>query len=185
MSGEGYLATAFTPAVQALQEQAGSRKSYARAEQTMRNLRFTDKERAYLAVRDSFYLASVSETGWPYVQFRGGPPGFVRMVDDVTLGWADFRGNQQFITAGNVTVDDRVSLFFMDYPNRQRLKLFGHLVYSAVADAPELAAALTIPGYPAKVERAALVRLEGFSWNCPQYIPQKYTREEWASMADG
>lgn len=174
-----YHETAFTPVVQRLQEKAGSREAYARAGQRS-NDRFTDREDGFIAARDGFYLASVSETGWPYVQFRGGAVGFVQVLDATTLGWADFRGNQQFVTAGNVAADDRVALFFMDYPNRRRLKLFGHLAYTDAADEPELAARLAIPGYRAKVDRVAFVRLEAFDWNCPQQIPQRFTLAELA-----
>ncbi len=177
-----YHDIAFTPAVTALQERAGTRDAYARASggDEVRYHDLTEREAAFIAARDGFYLGSVSETGWPYIQFRGGPAGFIRAIDAHTLGWADFRGNQQFVTAGNVSADDRVSLFLMDYPGRRRLKLFGHLAYRDAADAPELAAALAVPGYPAKIDRVALVRVEGFDWNCPQHIPQRLTAEEWA-----
>jgi predicted pyridoxine 5'-phosphate oxidase superfamily flavin-nucleotide-binding protein len=178
-----WLEIAFTPAVQRAQEAEGSREAYAKAtEKAGPNERFTEREAAFIAARDGFYLASVSEAGWPYVQFRGGPPGFVRVLDEATLGWADFRGNQQYVTVGNVSQDDRVALFFMDYPSRRRLKLFGHLAYTAVADDPDLSAALAVPGYKAAVQRSALVRLTAFDWNCPQHIPQRYTVAELADV---
>jgi predicted pyridoxine 5'-phosphate oxidase superfamily flavin-nucleotide-binding protein len=177
-----YHETAFTPAVRRLQERAGSDERYAAAgARGTPNDRFTARERQYIAERDGFYLATVSEAGWPYVQFRGGPPGFVRVLDEATLGWADFRGNQQFVSAGNAAAGDgRAALILTDYPNRRRLKLFGNLTFTAAADAPDLVARLAVAGYRATVDRAAVVRLEGFDWNCPQHIPQRFTPDEMA-----
>ena len=176
-----YHETAFTPAVRRLQERAGSREAYARAEAQGgdTNDRFTAREARFISERDGFYLATVSETGWPYVQFRGGPQGFARVLDEETLGWADFRGNQQFVSAGNASAGDgRAALILVDYPNRRRLKLFGHLSFTDAADAPDLAARLLVPGYHAKVDRAAVLRVAGFDWNCPQHIPQRFTVDE-------
>jgi predicted pyridoxine 5'-phosphate oxidase superfamily flavin-nucleotide-binding protein len=174
-----YNAIAFTPAVQALQERAGSRVAYARAgPRPGGNDRLRASEMAYIAERDGFYLASVSETGWPYVQFRGGPPGFARTPDPDTIAWADFRGNQQFVSAGNVGHDDRVSLFFMDYPGARRLKVYGHLAFTDAAADPALAAALAVPGYRARVDRIARVRVIAWDRNCPQHIPQRHTEGE-------
>jgi predicted pyridoxine 5'-phosphate oxidase superfamily flavin-nucleotide-binding protein len=177
MTDNAYHAIAFTDAVTALQESGGSRNAYARA-RSRGNERLGPPEVAFIGERDGFFLASVSESGWPYVQFRGGPPGFVHVLDPGLIGWADFRGNQQFITAGNVAGDDRVSLFFMDYAGRRRLKLFGRLRYAAAADEPGLAARLTIPGYKARVDRVALVEVAAWDRNCPQHIPQRYTLAE-------
>ena len=176
-----YHETAFTPAVRRLQERAGSREAYAGAgARGGLNDRFGAREAQFIAERDGFYLATVSEAGWPYVQFRGGPPGFARVLDDTTLGWADFRGNQQFVSAGNASAGDgRAALILMDYPNRRRLKLFGHLSFIDTADAPpDLAARPLVPGYRAKADRAAVLRLVGFDWNCPQHIPQRFTLDE-------
>jgi predicted pyridoxine 5'-phosphate oxidase superfamily flavin-nucleotide-binding protein len=177
-----YHETAFTPAVRRLQERAGSREGYAArgaAPGGDARDRFTAREGQFIAERDGFYLATVSETGWPYVQFRGGPPGFARVLDERTLGWADFRGNQQFVSAGNASAGDgRAALILVDYPNRRRLKLFGHLSFTDAVEAPDLAARLVVPGYRAKVDRAAVLRLEGFDWNCPQHIPQRFTVDE-------
>jgi predicted pyridoxine 5'-phosphate oxidase superfamily flavin-nucleotide-binding protein len=120
----------------------------------------------------------VSETGWPYVQHRGGPRGFVKVISPSRIAFADFGGNRQYVSAGNVARDDRVSLIVMDYPNRQRLKLLGHLRFEDVADAdPELVFAVELPGYRARVERVAVVDLEAFDWNCPQHITPRYTLE--------
>jgi hypothetical protein len=170
---------AFTPAVQALQEAHGSRGAYARmAAEGGPGEGLSARETDFLAAADSFYLASVSETGWPYVQHRGGPRGFVKVISPSRIAFADFGGNRQYVSAGNVARDDRVSLIVMDYPNRQRLKLLGHLRFEDVADAdPELVFAVELPGYRARVERVAVVDLEAFDWNCPQHITPRYTLE--------
>jgi uncharacterized protein len=173
---------AFTPSVQALQEKHGSRAQYARmqarsdGEQTQL---LGPDESAYLAQADSFYLATVSETGWPYVQHRGGPRGFLKVVSPSRLAFADFRGNRQYVSAGNVAHDDRAALIVMDYANRQRLKLLGHLQFVDVeAAAPELVQAVTVPGYRARVEGVALIEIEALDWNCPQHITQRFTLEQ-------
>lgn len=170
---------AFTPAVQALQEQHGSRANYASHAEAGPGDGLGPREAEYLAAADSFYLASVGETGWPYVQHRGGPPGFLRLVGPTRLAFADFRGNRQFISAGNVSVDDRVAMIVMDYPNRRRLKLLGHLRFHAAADADTaLLAAVALPGYRARVERVATIEVAAFDWNCPQHITPRYTAAE-------
>ncbi len=179
-----YFDIAFTPSVQALQEKAGSRALYARrgARDGGQDALRPD-EQAFIADRDGFYVASVSETGWPYVQFRGGPPGFARTPDAHTIAWADFRGNQQFQSAGNVRGDDRVALFFMDYPGQRRLKIYGRLRFVDAADDPELAASLAVPGYVARVDRAAVVRVVAWDRNCPQHIPRRFTLEQVETVA--
>lgn len=176
-----YGEIAFTPAVAEAQAQRGSRRFYARhkarggaaAPDTL-----TATEREFLAARDGFYLATVSETGWPYVQYRGGPPGFLRVVDDHTLGWADFRGNLQYISTGNLAADDRVSLIVMDYAAQDRLKVFGHARATDVGADPALAAAMEVPGYDAVVERVVLVTVVAYDWNCRQHITPRYTAPE-------
>jgi predicted pyridoxine 5'-phosphate oxidase superfamily flavin-nucleotide-binding protein len=176
---------AFTGPVRALQEAAGSRPNYARMGEGpgARNHRLGAEEAAFLGRRDSFYLASVGATGWPYIQHRGGPRGFVRVLDEATVGFADFRGNRQFVTLGNLAGDDRVALFFMDYPNRTRLKLFGHA--RAVEDDPALLARLAPQGTAARTERAVLVRIAAFDWNCPQYITPRWTQAEIGDLHAG
>jgi predicted pyridoxine 5'-phosphate oxidase superfamily flavin-nucleotide-binding protein len=120
----------------------------------------------------------VSETGWPYVQFRGGPAGFLKVIDDQLLGYADFRGNRQYLTVGNVQANDRVSLFLMDYAHQRRLKIFGRMrIVDARADAAH-AERLAVPGYTGRVERAALITIEAFDWNCPQHITPRFTQAE-------
>ncbi|HRK68700.1 MAG TPA: pyridoxamine 5'-phosphate oxidase family protein [Hyphomonas sp.] len=134
-------------------------------------------EAGFISARDSFYMASVSETGWPYVQHRGGPPGFVRILSDTLIGFADFRGNRQYISAGNLSGNDRVALFFMDYPNKTRLKLYGRAQIIRTPDRA-LLDQLEMPGYRARVEQAVLISVEAFDWNCPQHITERFTLQE-------
>lgn len=177
--GHKYAEVAFTPQVKALQEEYGSRPSYERMEAGEDfNDRLGENEVSFIAARDSFYIASVSETGWPYVQHRGGPPGFVRVIDKKTIGFADFRGNKQYISTGNLMHDDRVSLFFMDYPNQARLKLLGHVEIVDKQDA----SALKPPGYRAIVERGFVIQVVAFDWNCPQHITPRYTEAEFEAL---
>lgn len=173
----GFAQIAFTDTVRRAQEQAGSRATYARMEsgEAMRNQALGPGEAAFLSARDSFYMATVNEAGWPYIQHRGGPAGFVRVLDERTIGFADFRGNRQYVSVGNLLTDDRVSLFFMDYPHRRRLKLFGRA--RLVADQATVDR-LVVPGYPAMVERGLLITVEGFDWNCPQHITERFTTED-------
>ena len=174
---------AFTPAVRAIQESMGSRKAYAKAEGgRLHHDRLGDAERDFIATGDSFYLATVSETGWPYIQHHGGPPGFVRVLDEKTLGFADFRGNRQYITRGNLAGNERVALFFMDYARQARLKLLGVARPVAIEDDPALAAKLAIPGYSAKIERGFLMSVEAFDWNCSQHITPRFTAAEVAAI---
>ena len=170
----------FTPAVKAEQERLGSRTAYARAErpEAPARDRFGAAEATFIALRDSLYMASVTETGWPYVQHRGGPPGFLKVLDERTLGFADFRGNRQYVSLGNLKGDDRVALFLMDYPHRRRLKVLGHAREVDAAAEPELVAKLADPGYGAVVERGIAITLEGFDWNCPQHITPRFTEAE-------
>lgn len=174
-----YAEIAFTPTVKKAQAQFGSRNAYARMEGALdtRNHRLGDAEAEFIAARDSFYMATVSETGWPYIQHRGGPTGFIRVLDDATIGFADFRGNRQYISLGNLMSDDRVALFFMDYPNKTRLKLFGRATIVGLDDEASVSR-LETPDYRARVERGFLIKVEGFDWNCPQHITERYTLEE-------
>ena len=184
---------AFTPAVQAEQARLGSRAAYAAAaaeagegadeaageeagEGTGDAL--SEREAAFVAARDSLYLATVSETGWPYVQHRGGPQGFVRPLDARTLAWAEFAGKRQYVSMGNAAANDRVSLLFMDYPNRRRLKVLGRLRTVAPGERPDLAERLAVPGARARIERLVLVDVDAFDWNCPQHITPRFTAAE-------
>ncbi|MET0569452.1 MAG: pyridoxamine 5'-phosphate oxidase family protein [Hyphomicrobiaceae bacterium] len=171
-----FLHTMFGPGSRALQEAAGSRESYARMEANAgdRDV-LTARETDFICARDSFYMASVSEHGWPYVQHRGGTAGFLRPIGGNRIGFADFTGNRQYLSAANLAADDRVSLFLMDYPNRRRLKLIGH---ARGSDDPADIAALMIPGYAAEPERAFLIDVVGFDWPCPQHITPRFTQAE-------
>ena len=168
---------AFTPAVKALQERNGSRAGYARmAEKKDWHDTVTPDLAAFLAERDSFYLASASAEGRPYIQHRGGPKGFLKVLDDKRLAFADFGGNRQYISAGNLSENDQAAIFLMDYPNRRRLKLWGRA--RVVEDDPELLARLVEPGYKAKPERAFLFEVEAWDVNCPQHITPRYSEAE-------
>jgi uncharacterized protein len=173
---------AFTPLVKKQQEQHGSRRSYARMEAVGEaGDRLGEFEREFIAGRDGFYMASVGETGWPYIQYRGGEKGFLQVMDDQTLGFADLRGNKQYITMGNLEHDDRVALFFMDYAHQMRLKILGRArVHESDGVAAELIAQLRVPGEKTPPEHAVIIHVEAFDWNCPQHITPRYTQEELA-----
>jgi predicted pyridoxine 5'-phosphate oxidase superfamily flavin-nucleotide-binding protein len=179
-----WLQLASTPSVKAARERYCGADRFARLDGTLdpdgpvRNDRLGEAEEAFIAGRDGFYLASVSETGWPYVQYRGGPAGFLRVLDEHTLGFADFRGNRQYVTTGNVAANERVSLFLMDYAHQRRLKIFGRLQMVDEAANPKLVEAVSMQGYAAVIERAAIVRVEAYDWNCPQHITPRFTQEE-------
>ncbi len=171
---------AFTPAVLAAQEKRGSAGNYAKflTPEADAGDRLTAAEAGFIAARDGFFQATVSETGWPYVQFRGGPAGFLKVLDDKTIAYADFRGNRQYVSVGNLSKDDRVSLILVDYPNRRRLKIWGRARIVDRDSDPELVAGLFDDGYRARPERAVVITVEAFDWNCPQHIPQRFTVEE-------
>ena len=176
--GHQFAEIAFTDTVRNVQQAMGSRAGYARMEEGEDyNHLLGENEAAFVSARDSFYMASVSETGWPYVQHRGGPAGFMRVIDERTIGFADFRGNRQYVSTGNFVNNDRVALFFMDYPNRTRLKLLGR-VRVVTAQEHELLARLEVDDYRARVERGFLIQVEAFDWNCPQHITPRYTEEQ-------
>ena len=139
----------------------------------------SEREAQFIAERDTFYLATVNEDGWPYVQHRGGPPGFLRTLTPNRLAYADFRGNTQLVSVGNVASNDRASLILMDYPNRRRLKILGHMrVESADTVSEEDLAAVELPEYVAQVERIVYIDVVAFDWNCPQHITQRFTQAE-------
>lgn len=177
-----YPAIAFTDDVQAVQREHGSNAFYDRKRiagaASLEPDVLTDDEAEFLAERDGFYLATVSETGWPYVQFRGGPVGFVNVLDEHTIGWADFRGNLQYISTGNMSGDGRIAIIAVDYARRRRIKVFGHARIVTAEQDPELVASVTRPEYDAEVERAVVVTVDAFDWNCPQHITPRYTVAE-------
>lgn len=172
---------AFTPIVKAIQEKYGSRQMYTRMEESgPENDTLIPQLTAFIQARDSFYMGTVNSTGWPYIQFRGGPVGFLKVLDEKTLGFADFGGNCQYLSIGNLADSDRTFLFLMDYANRRRLKIWGRA--QVEYDRPDLIEQLRIPGYEADTQRAILIHVEAWDWNCPQHIPQKYSEDQVAAM---
>ena len=169
----------FTPVIKALQERYGSRKQYEKLSQSGdAPARLGPEEKEFLGERDTFYMANIGSSGWPYVQHRGGPKGFLKVIDDRTLAFADFRGNRQYISAGNVTTNDRVALIVVDYPRQLRLKILGHAEIFEGEDAKEWVKKVREPGYNATVERVFVIRIEAFDWNCPQHITPRFTEDE-------
>ena len=172
---------AFTPAVKAVQERKGSRKGYARMEAKRGwQSAVTDDLAAFIAERDSFYLGTASADGQPYIQHRGGPKGFLKVVDAKTLAFADFTGNRQYITAGNLSENDKAYIFLMDYANRRRIKIWGRA--RVVVDDAELLERLANAGYEAVPEQAVVFEIEAWDVNCPQHITPRYTEREVASL---
>ncbi|HTW49255.1 MAG TPA: pyridoxamine 5'-phosphate oxidase family protein [Acidobacteriaceae bacterium] len=184
--GHRFAELAFTPNVKAQQTRHGSRSQYERVEaggSAGDRLRLPEQE--FIRARDGFYMASTSESGWPYIQYRGGVPGFLLVLDDRTVGFADLRGNRQYISAGNLLHDDRVALFLMDYAAQARLKILGHA--EIVEDTPaarEWLDRLRVPGEKTPAERAILIHVEGWDWNCHQHITPRYTEAEIASLLE-
>jgi predicted pyridoxine 5'-phosphate oxidase superfamily flavin-nucleotide-binding protein len=178
--GRSFAQVAFTPLVKDQQQRHGSRRQYARIEEMGEpGNRLGPQESEFIRSRDGFYMASTSETGWPYIQYRGGPKGFLRIFDDQTLGFADLRGNRQYITVGNLQHDDRVALFLMDYAYQQRLKILGRAtLHEGTTEAEELVRKLISPDERTVAERAVTIKIEAFDWNCPQHITPRYTEEE-------
>ena len=172
-----FLDVAVTPNVRAAQAEMGADHIWMGGH-NRRSDHFTENEIAFIASRDSFYMASVSETGWPYVQHRGGAPGFLKVVDATTLAFADYRGNRQYISTGNFVANDRACLFLMDYPHRARLKIYMHVERVALDADPALTELVTDAAYKARAERIFRLRLQAFDWNCPQHITPRYTERE-------
>ena len=169
-----YARIAFTPAVKAAQQRDGSRAGYARnfeEDDEVTHARLTAQEREFLAASPSFYLATVSETSWPYLQHRGGPRGFLKVLDDRTLAFADFAGNRQMISVGNLAGNDRAALFVMDYAGRRRLKILGRLEVRDLSEDDPLFQPLVDRGYRARPQRTMTITVEGYDWNCSQHIP--------------
>ncbi|MBL8470848.1 MAG: pyridoxamine 5'-phosphate oxidase family protein [Rhodocyclaceae bacterium] len=175
-----YARITFTDSVCRTQSHYGTRAQNAVREQGAQHpARLGAREAQFIAGRDSFYIATVSETGWPYVQHRGGPPGFVRVLDANILAYADFRGNLQYVSAGNLAHDDRVALIMVDYTRRQRLKILGHARYVDIAQADaSLAERLQLGAYAAEIERAVLIDVAAFEWNCPRHITPRHTEAD-------
>ena len=171
-----YADIAFTPRVRDEQQRFGSADAYARVLSPERDdgAELGPREAAFLTARDGIYQATVSETGWPYVQFRGGAPGFLRVIDRRTLGYADYRGNRQYISVGNLRHDDRVSIIAIDYARQERLKLWGH---ARITEDPDIVAFLNAADEP-RAERGIVIDVAAFDWNCPKHIPIRLTDTE-------
>ncbi len=183
-----YHELTFTPHVIAAQERDGGRKAAARMQASeWPDRELSDREAQFIAERDSFYMATVGEDGWPYAQHRGGPKGFLHVLDARTIGFADYRGNRQNISVGHLDHDDRVAMILVDYPNRRRLKVMAHARVLDPADHPELHSRLANDNDP-HAERLVLLQIEAFDWNCPQHITPRYTLQEimeLSAQADG
>lgn len=179
---QNYAYIAFTEEVKKLQTQHGSRNAYARREAEQGFTGLTDAEADFIREQDSFYLATQSESGYPYIQHRGGPKGFLKVLTPATLGFTDFRGNKQYISVGNLATNPKVSLFLMDYAQRVRLKIFAHARIIPIADAekkePELVRLLAPDNYAHHAERLILLDIQAIDWNCSQHITPRYTAEQ-------
>lgn len=172
-----FAAITFTPSVKTLQEAAGSRAGYERAfggTGAASNLELTESEAQFLAQQRTFYMATVSETGWPYVQHRGGPRGFLKVIGARTIGFADFEGNRQFISVGNSAGNNRVALIVVDYTAGRRLKILGRMEVRPFTDLDPKTSALRDPTYSARPQRAIVIAVEGYDWNCPQHITTRF-----------
>ena len=169
----------FTPTITRLQELHGSRRQYERMERSAsRPQTLGPGEAEFIADRDSFYWATTGETGWPYIQHRGGPRGFLKVIDDRTIALGDFRGNKQYISTGNLLTDNRVAMILVDYPQQARLKVLGRVEVLEGEAARDWIDRVRMPGYKAVIERVFVVHVEAFDWNCPQHITPRYTAEE-------
>jgi predicted pyridoxine 5'-phosphate oxidase superfamily flavin-nucleotide-binding protein len=169
-----------TPSVSEAQK-----KYYGKARQALpatQNDRLSHDEIEFIQARDSFYLATVSETGWPYIQHRGGPAGFLHVLEPSSLAFADYKGNWQLLSTGNIAAGDRVALFLMDYPNQTRLKILGHAQIKDAREHPDLVEKLAGPDERASVERLFFIDVVSFDWNCPQHITPRYTEPEIREM---
>lgn len=174
----GFLDLAMTPSVRTAQAAMGSAHLWQGFKGHREFNSFRPEEVEFIARRDSFYMATVSETGWPYIQHRGGPPGFLKVRDGKTLAFADYRGNRQYITVGHLAANDRAALILMDYAAKARLKILAHVEAVSLDTDPELAKLVSVPGYKAKAERILVLHLEAFDWNCPQHIVPRFTEKE-------
>ena len=174
-----YTELTFTDDVKQAQEEHGFRSSAQRMEEVpVEDTRLDPPTADFIAQRDSFYMATVTQDGWPYMQHRGGPRGFLKVLDEGTLAFADYSGNRQLVSTGNLKGDDRAALFFMDYPNRRRLKLMAHVEVHRADERPDLVEQVEDPDYRARIERVFVLRVEAFDWNCPQHITPRYTVDE-------
>jgi predicted pyridoxine 5'-phosphate oxidase superfamily flavin-nucleotide-binding protein len=175
---KNFAEIAFTDAVKELQEKHGSRKSYERMEKFNVIDGLSENEMDFIEDRDSFYLASIGVKNFPYIQHRGGPKGFVKIIDKNTIGFIDFTGNKQYISVGNFATNNNVALIMMDYPARARLKIFATAEIVELKDNPELLESLDLGEYKYRPERMMVFHIEAYDWNCPQHITPRFTVNE-------
>ena len=175
---KSFGAIAFTPEVKAMQEKLGSRAGYARVEKKVYREGLTEDEIDFIAQRDSFYMASFSESDYPYIQHRGGPKGFVKVLDPFRIGFIDFSGNRQYITVGNIATNNKVAIIMVDYPARARLKILATASIVELKDDPGLFDKLNLDGYKFKPERMMILQVQAYDWNCSQHITPRYTAED-------
>lgn len=173
-----YASLAFTDAVKEMQEILGSRKSYARLEEKSYVDGLKENEMAFIAERDSFFMASIGENGYPYIQHRGGIKGFIKVLDKKQLGIIDYKGNSQYISVGNITTNNKVALIMVDYPTRTRLKLYAKARIVELEEDPALYTRLSVEGSQSRPERMMVFDVDAYDWNCPQHITPRYTIEE-------
>ena len=175
---KNFATLAFTDAVKAMQEKAGSRTSYARMERDSYVDGLTENEIDFIEQRDSFYMSSIGENGFPYIQHRGGPKGFIKVLDSKRVGFIDFGGNMQYISVGNVATNNKVALIMVDYPARARLKILAKAEVVELKDDPALYNLLDLSDYKFKPERMIVLHIEAYDWNCPQHITPRYTVDD-------
>ncbi|MEO9854159.1 MAG: pyridoxamine 5'-phosphate oxidase family protein [Reichenbachiella sp.] len=170
---------AFTESVKKAQEKYGSRELYSKMDNNGPDqYQLFHRETAHIEQMDGFYLSTVGENGWPYVQFRGGPKGFVKVIDAETIGFVDFRGNRQYISTGNISANNKTAMIFLDYPSRTRLKVWAESEILGPEDHPDLRDQLMLPDYKANIERLMIFHVKAFDWNCPQHITPKFSISE-------
>ena len=181
MKVQNHTTITFSDTVKKLQEHYGSRSKYEMYEQNANQNVFMGNEIQFIQSRDSFYLSTIGASGWPYVQFRGGPPGFIKVIDPKTFIFGDVAGNKQYISSGNIKDNKKASIIMMDYPKKMRLKIWAESEMHLAADAPNLLKQLESANNAGKIERIFVFRLKAFEWNCPKLIPQKFTLEQIAN----
>lgn len=175
---KNFAEIAFSDAVKELQEKNGSRKNYERMEKNQVRNGLTENEIGFIEDRDSFYMASMGENGFPYIQHRGGPKGFVKVLDPKRIGFIDFKGNMQFISVGNIATNNNVALIMIDYPTKTRLKIYAKAEIVELKDNPQLYDVLNLEDYEFRPDRMMILHIEAFDWNCPQHITARYTYED-------
>lgn len=179
---QNFTQLAFTPSVKAIQEKLGSRANYARMEESGDRYLLTDQEKAFIESRVDFFMSTVGENGWPYMQHRGGPQGFLKILADDTLGFADFKGNRQYISSGNIADNGKAMLFLIDYPTKQRVKIWVEAQYIPKEEAGDYLEKLVPEGMEDQVVSVFILKIQAYDWNCPKYITQRFTADEFVQF---